>query len=527
MLGAIRPHSGLRSTINANVELRSMRITKFQFLNFLECPTKMWFDRRIERESLTSGEQLRRDEGQEIGKLARQLFPEGILVDLRSIQEAAKKTQELLKDTNVPAIFEATFIVGDFVTRADILVRDGDKGWTLFEVKSSVHKDGKIDDDHVKDLAYTTMVILDSGLRISRIELIRLSKEWQLGLSVDALFVRTDCLDEVIDTVKQFEELAPEVRKAAKSKDQPDPRLTSACKDCRFFADFCLGRGVEHPVIEVPRLSKVQFNQLQAFGVLDARNIPAKVPLTDPQRRVVNSVKSGKVHLDRKSLALLLDQVAWPCHYLDFETVKSAIPFWPEVGPHEQVPTQFSLHVMHGPEEVVVHHEYLARHTDSSTREFAETMLSLLGKQGSIVVYHKSFEKSVMNHLAKRHEDLKSEIDAVIERLFDLEDLFKEAIWHPDFRGKTSIKKTLPALVPDMKYDEFAISNGDDAIAAFVRMAKNQCSDEEIATIRGDLLRYCHQDTLAMAKLHRVVLRLLEAPGGSRVGDRILAEVNR
>jgi hypothetical protein len=63
-----------------------------------------------------------------------------------------------------------------------------------------------------------------------------------------------------------------------------------------------------------------------------------------------------------------------------------------------------------------------------------------------------------------------------------------------------------------MTYDGLPIGNGDSAVAAFVKMAKQLCSEDEVGTLRRELLRYCHQDTLAMVELHRVVIGLALAP---------------
>ncbi|KAA3597444.1 MAG: hypothetical protein DWQ06_13655 [Calditrichaeota bacterium] len=40
-----------------------------------------------------------------------------------------------------------------------------------------------------------------------------------------------------------------------------------------------------------------------------------------------------------------------------------------------------------------------------------------------------------------------------ISRLVDFEKIIKGGIYHPKFYGSSSIKKTLPALVPEMTYE--------------------------------------------------------------------------
>jgi hypothetical protein len=118
---------------------------------------------------------------------------------------------------------------------------------------------------------------------------------------------------------------------------------------------------------------------------------------------------------------------------------------------------------------------------------------------------YSSFEKTQIQALAKLFPDLASRLLCLCDRLFDLEVIFKEAVSHPGFRGRTSIKVTLPTLVPEMSYSDLLIGGGDTAVAAFVRMVRGWCSDEENIQLREALLTYCKQDTFAMVKLHRMV----------------------
>ena len=55
----------------------------------------------------------------------------------------------------------------------------------------------------------------------------------------------------------------------------------------------------------------------------------------------------------------------------------------------------------------------------------------------------------------------------------DLEKVIKDNVAHPLFRGRTSLKVTLPVLVPSYKtrYAALTVSNGADAATAFERLA--------------------------------------------------------
>ena len=93
------------------------------------------------------------------------------------------------------------------------------------------------------------------------------------------------------------------------------------------------------------------------------------------------------------------------------------------------------------------------------------------------------------------------------EPLVDLEKIVRESFYHPDFKGRSSIKRVLPAPVPEMTYEGLAIGDGDDASALFARMARGEKTEEECAEIQTNLLRYCKQDTLGMVRVHQALAR--------------------
>lgn len=482
-----------------------MLITKATFLNYLECPTLSWFQLREKQEELTAGEELRILEGKELGTLARQVFGNGVLVESYNNEEAARITAQYMSDKKVNAIFEATFIHEGFIAKADVLLKDGDK-WNLIEVKSSLHKE-QIDEDHLNDIGYTTFVLSGAKVVLNKIEIMRISKDWRLGKSVSSLFELKDCKNDASSRASVFVGLSTQIREKILAKDLPKAKLQKTCKKCDYFSTKCIGQGINHSILEIPRITDEKAQDLYSQGIIEIKDIPDGYKLTDNQKRVVDCIKEDAPIFDRNALSEILSEITWPCYYLDFETAKTAVPFWEDVAPHEQILTQYSLHICdaHGAEPQ--HEEYLAPHTNDSRRELAEHMLERLGESGSIVVYS-SFEKTQISALAKRFPDLSIQLMKCVERIFDLEHVFKSAYIHPKFCGQTSIKKTLPALVPELSYKTLEIGGGDAAMAAFIKMAKGLCLPKEIENLRKALLTYCQLDTLAMVKLHNVVASL-------------------
>ncbi len=179
----------------------------------------------------------------------------------------------------------------------------------------------------------------------------------------------------------------------------------------------------------------------------------------------------------------------------------TAIPLYPDLAPYAQLPTQYSIHKCSEPGHVTAHSEYLADPSRDCRRELAERLIADLKGAGSIIVYT-SFEKTIINGLARLYPDLAADLNLLIGRLVDLEAIIKKNFYHPSFHGRTSIKRTLPVLVPEMSYDGLDIGDGFTAMSVFALMAFDKYDDDEAETLKKQLLVYCKQDTLAMVKLH-------------------------
>ncbi|MCU0252388.1 MAG: hypothetical protein MUE61_19520 [Vicinamibacterales bacterium] len=87
--------------------------------------------------------------------------------------------------------------------------------------------------------------------------------------------------------------------------------------------------------------------------------------------------------------------------------------------------------------------------------------------------------------------------------------MVRDHVYHPDFEGSFSLKTVLPALVPDLGYNDLAIADGDTASRELTRLVLGDAAflPADRALTREQLLRYCERDTLAMV---RVLSRLRE-----------------
>jgi hypothetical protein len=85
----------------------------------------------------------------------------------------------------------------------------------------------------------------------------------------------------------------------------------------------------------------------------------------------------------------------------------------------------------------------------------------------------------------------------------DLLPVIRRHVYHPDFGGSFSIKKTLPALVPGPSYTDLQVQDGEMATVELQRLMLRgaELQAGERAGLRDALLRYCERDTWAMVKL--------------------------
>ena len=475
-----------------------LHVNKSTFLDAIVCPTRGWLTRNHTDEP-NEADQLRMDEGREVGRRARALFPGGVYVNKVGLNAAAATTQELMADPKVKAIFEATWLVDQFAAKADVLVRSG-RSWKVIEVKSGINPN----QEYIEDLAYTLMVARKAGVKINSASLLLLNPEYRLNHDDASFLLEHDVCEEAIQAANAFDAFWESVPSEAIAADRPQPELIFECRKCPFFREQCFTDEESNHIFDLPRLSKSAFDSLNSQNVTRIADIPRQTQLTPTQERVRQAAKTGRPVVDKPGLDEFLNLVEWPAFYLDFETVKSSIPLFPTVAPHEQIVTQYSLHVCKAPGKVTDHREYLADHSDDHRRELAEQLLEDLENHGSIIHYS-AFEKTVLNGLAKLFPDLQGRLNKCVKRLFDLEKAFSKHYYHPRFGGRTSIKATLPALV-NLTYDGLEIGNGDLAVARYAKLARGEIVGTEAEATRSALLEYCKQDTYGMVLLHKVLV---------------------
>ena len=99
--------------------------------------------------------------------------------------------------------------------------------------------------------------------------------------------------------------------------------------------------------------------------------------------------------------------------------------------------------------------------------------------------------------------ELEPELKELESKLIDLLPVIRNNVYHPDFRGSFSLKFVLPALIPELTYDDLVIVDGMVASVTIARLlfVAGKLSPKQHEKTRHDLLEYCKRDTWATVKL--------------------------
>jgi predicted RecB family nuclease len=481
----------------------NFRISKSKFVAGVQCLKRLYL--QVHEPGLAAGpdasDQSIMEQGREVGLLARQMFPGGVEVGgSAGLDEAIRATRELIANPEVPAIFEGTFENGGVLVRVDMLQRRRDNRWRLLEVKSTTD----LKEHHLDDVAIQARVVSRSGLDLAASCLMHVNRNYVFqGGSIDVrqffrirnLTRRIARLDPKLTFQLRAEFTVLNMPKA------PDLPPGSHCTDpvtCEFF-DRCNPPRPDDHVGYLPRIQASAVEELGEIGVESIRDIPDDFPLNERQRRACTSVQTGEPWFSA-DVGKELNGLKHPIFFMDFETVNPAIPRFPGMRPYDQVPFQWSVHVLGEPGAEPEHHEYLATDTADPRREFIASLCSVLGKSGSILVYS-GFESQRLSDLAAWVPEFAGRVEKIQRRLWDLLPVVRNHVYHPRFAGSFSLKHVLPALVPDMTYAGMEVADGTDAGLAWESLTRGGLDQTERDKIRKALLDYCGQDTLAMVRL--------------------------
>ena len=494
-----------------------MKLSKTNFLICLDCAKNAWLKIHkpevYKKKALSSFELNIIDTGNEIDRLARGLFPGGVLVDSRDNTELTKK----LMEEKTPVIYQPVFATEKYRAVSDIFVFNSDtNAYDLYEVKSSTASEesgGRKTEDYLIDMAFQKNVLNDLGIKIGTLNLIRLNKKYVRSgdINLQELFFVEDLTSQVnekLDDIRQKMEGAYEILSSeAEPKGHCDCILKGKNLHCTtaWYSNSDLPG---YPVHAISRINGKKLAELVDSHIFNIHDVPDDFPLSDNQKRQVETAKSGKKYIDKAGISEFLGAMKYPLAFLDYETYPSAVPKYDRYSPYQQIPFQFSLHVIDSHESELEHYDFIYTDKDCPDESFAEALKKHLPEKGSVLVWNQSFEKKRNEEIGKRLPEYQDFMQNVNNRVVDLMIPFhgKTTIYdHPEFKGSASIKYVLPALVPHLSYKDMHIQEGGSASDTWNRIVSGGYSEDEKNMKIQALKDYCHLDTLAMVEIWRVL----------------------
>jgi hypothetical protein len=462
---------------------------------------------------LSSFEQNIIDTGNEIDMLARDLFPNGVTVENRDDTDLTKK----LIDQKTAVIYQPVFLTSKYITACDILVFNNVTDlYDLYEVKSSTATEengGRKTDDYIIDIAFQKNVLDDLGINIGSLNLIRMNKEYVRSGEIDIhkLFIienLTESVDQSVSEIKQKMEGAYEYLSKETEPNGYCDCITKGKNSHCTTSKYSIHDLPEYPVHAISRINKKKLIELVDSNIFSIYDVPSDFELSDNQRRQVDTAQTGEEYIDKSGITNFLLKVEYPIAFLDYETYPSAIPRFNGYTPYQQIPFQYSLHVIESPHGELHHYDFIHTGDQNPDEFFASSLQKHLPATGSVIVWNERFEKGINTQISERVPEYKVFMESLNNRVVDLMIPFygKTTMYdHPKFKGSASIKYVLPALVPHLSYKDMHIKEGGTASDTWNRIVSGEYSEDDKNIEIQALKDYCHLDTLAMVEIWKVL----------------------
>lgn len=490
-----------------------MTLSKSNYLTYLKHPAWLWLEKNDKSKLMEVDDdtQAMFDAGNLFEDYAEKLFPHGVALGYKTDGEFDGKKYWALPETTREALsgedvvlFQGRLEVDGITCIFDVLERNVIGTYNLYEIKSST----SAKPEHEHDLAFQTLVLERSGLTIENIYVVHVNSEYVRRGEIDPKEI-TDTT-EVTSAVRSLMDFtAIEVEKAKRVMVQaempdPSPRFArnGAFNEWLEIYELLVGEFPEYSIYNLCTLGTRRAEELEDIGITGIKDIPDEFNLTTKQYHQVQATKLDERIINKEEIQRFMGTLQYPLYFLDYETFSGVIPPFDGLRPYQQVPFQYSLHVLESPDAPLIHKEYLHTENTLSVRPLLEQMVKDIGSEGSVIVWYQSFEKSRNAEMALLEPDFNNFLYNLNDRVIDLMVPFAEG-WFidKDFFGSASIKAVLPVLVPSLSYKELNIQGGTTAQRVWMETIQGGKNQDKKEALMVDLRKYCELDTLAMVKI--------------------------
>lgn len=499
------------------------KLTKTDFIHYLNCPSSLWLAKnepKIFKEYKSEFSLFLKKiikDGYEVEEYAKKIFSTGIEVPVTFDDEIdAEETKRILEKKEIDKqylsvkkkiFFQPTFLTPQgLFARADILKKNIDGSYDIYEVKSStkIKKDKK--HNHLKDICFQKYVLEKLNYRIKNSFLIHLNSDFKKdGIIDENKLLKIVNVNEEISNL--YENVSQDIENALISIQRqeinknicPCFRKTRS-NHCDTFSYFNKNYNSEY-IHNLQRIGEKKISELLEIEVEKILDIPLEYELSEKQLLQKESLLQKKALINELAIEKTLNNLIFPLYFFDYETIPLAIPKIEDFSPHQHLPFQFSLHIL-AEDGSIKHFEYLAEKFEKPEKLIL-FMKKVIGKTGNLISWYASFEKTQNKKMIEIFPQHQSFLEDINKRTFDLMSIFTLDYVDYKFDGSTSIKKVLPIIVPKLSYKTLeGVQDGAGAIEQGEKMLLMPNSTKK-DIIRKNLLKYCELDTFAMVEIYR------------------------
>ena len=486
-----------------------LKISKSDYVLGVKCPNAIWF-KKLRKDIAQEMDTAVLERGTEIGELAQDKFPNGVLITEKAWESGATKHTQDAIQAGVPYIYEATLTTatGEYCA-VDILRNNNDGTWDIIEVKST----NSPHDYHYLDVSFQKYVFTQCGVRIKNCYIMTLNPDYVRHgtLNIQELFklhnanADLQSMDMVVDNIAHIRAVL----------DGPELGIAISKGKCNKFYDcpykhHCWRNIPDYSVFNA--FKGAMADKIYAAHGADLANVPLEKRIKQMHPGDIEAYLNNSDVVNPDVLHDFTNKLQWPLYFLDYESIQPAVPMFDNSRPYQQICFQFSLHVQQTPGGELEHYEYLHNESGTDPRPgLIKKLIETIGNTGSVIVYNQSFECGRNTEMARDFPEYADQLLAINDRMLDLLIPFRErGLYRPCQNGSASIKQTLPAFVPEMSYDNLGIHNGTEASDQFMNFMLGKQTPAQTATMMQNLHEYCGQDTIAMVRLLEVVQKFIK-----------------
>jgi hypothetical protein len=446
--------------------------------------------------------------GKQLVLLARDGFPKGTVVEETDFEKAAAATKALLAEKKPCILFDAAFRWQGVDVRTDVAIVSADGSLSIFEVKSGT----KVKPRHVMDVALQTLVIESLGYRVLSANLLHVNAQYRHEregvYSPQQLFKNSDVTERVRRSLPKVKEQLQSFKTLL--QDQATVELPTGlwCKEpfpC-VYLPHCLAEGPDHPLLELPELTRKQEFGFHEAGVEDVATIDLETTgLTHAQRRAIKSIQADAPVIEEFVKGEVKD-LEYPVHFVHVEFLLEVLPRFVGTRPWQQIPYLWSVLTQHE-DGRLEHAAHICDEKGDPRPEFVKTLCAHVKGEGLLMLFSNYFEARMRELLEDQlGQAVKSDLRILLNMPYlELQHLVSAGVYAPGFRGEFDLDAVASSLLGPDPAAEAEVDSGQAAMGAYLKLLNPRTRAATRTKLKEDLLAWAKSRS---ERMHALCQRL-------------------